>query len=437
MQQKSFYLVWAGQVVSILGSSLSWFALGVWLYQKTGSASQFALVALCTALPQMLLSPFAGVLIDRYPRRWIMAAADSGAALCTLLLAGLFLSGRIEVWHIYLATALGASFGALQSPAYKALVASVTEKGRLGRANGLLQLGQGLAEILAPALAGVLVLALGIPGVLLIDLATFCVGVSTLLLVRMQVPPLERHTTASPRPAWTNELRQGWQTLRADAGLAGFLRYEMLFAFLWNVFAVLAVPMFLGLGDARSLGITLTIAGLGMLTGSLILSAWGGPKRRLSGLLVFELFSALGFCLMGSFPVLWLVAVAAFLAHFTLAFVSGLSESIWQGRVDQAVQGRVFSLKQAAVKAATLLAYLTAGIMADQVMEPLLHPGGLLAHSLGPWFGVGPGRGIALLFFVMGCIKAVSVLWVYRSPGTRQLESGTSTGQTSVDSLSL
>ena len=422
MPQKSFFLVWAGQVVSTLGSSLSWFALGVWLYQKTGSASQFALVALCTALPQMLISPFAGVLIDRYPRRRVMAAADSGAAVCTLLLAGLFISGRIEVWHIYLATALGASFGALQSPAYKALVASVTGKGQLGRANGLLQLGQGLAEILAPALAGVLVLTLGVPGVLLIDLTSFCVGVLTLLLVRMDVPSLKTQTTAGSLPNWIGELRQGWQALRDDAGLVRFLGYETLFAFLWSMFAVLAVPMFLGLGDVKSLGVILTIAGLGMLTGSLSLSAWGGPKRRLRGLLVFELFSALGFCLMGSFPLLGLVAVAAFLAHFTLAFVSGLSESIWQARVDKALQGRVFSIKQAAVKAATLLAYLSAAALADRVMEPLLQPGGPLAESLGPWFGVGPGRGIALLFLIIGVVKALSIVWVYRLPETRQLD---------------
>jgi MFS family permease len=425
MQQKSFYLIWSGQVVSILGSNLSWFAIGIWLYQQTGSASQFTLVALCTALPQMLISPFAGVLIDRHPRRLVMALADTGAALCTLLLAGLFISGQIQVWHIYLTTALGAAFGALQTPAYKALVASVTEKAQLARINGLLQLGQGFAEILAPALAGVLVLALGVPGVLLIDLASFCIGVLTLLLVPFVEPQAASRAASSTFPSWTNELRQGWQALRSDSGLVNFLRYEILFAYLWNIFSVLAVPMFLGLADARSLGVTLTLAGFGMLTGSLILSAWGGPRRRLNGLLIFEMFSALGFCLMGSRPILWLVAAAAFLAHFTLAFVAGLSESIWQGRVDRSLQGRVFSIKQAAVKATTLLAYLTAGALADRVMDPLLRPGGLLVKSLGPWLGVGPGRGIALLFFMIGLVKAVAVVWVYRSPGTRQLQNST------------
>jgi MFS family permease len=423
MQNKSFFIIWGGQVVSILGSSLSWFAMGVWLYQKTGSASQFALVALCTALPQMIISPFAGVLIDRYPRRLMMAIADTGAALCTLLLFWLFATGQMQVWHIYLTTILGATCNALQAPAYKALVASLTEKPQLGRANGLLQFGQGLAEILGPSLAGLLMLTIQIPGVLLIDLATFCVGVITLLMTPIKEPQASTHAfSLGSIQGWITDIQQGWQTVRKDRGLFNLLGYEALFAFLWSLFAVLAVPMFLGLGNPQSLGVTLTIAGAGMLTGSLILSAWGGPKRRLTGLLVFEMFSALGFCLMGSRPFLWLVAAAAFLAHFTLAFVSGLRESIWQGQVEKTVQGRVFSIKQAVAKAATVLAYLTAGLLADNVMEPLLRPSGVLADTLGPWFGVGPGRGIALLFFLIGLVKAASVLLVYRSPATRGID---------------
>lgn len=424
---KPFFLVWAGQVVSILGSSLSWFALGVWIYQKTGSASQFALVALCTALPQMLVSPFAGVLVDRYNRRWVMACADGGAALCTLGLAGLFFSGHIQVWHIYLLTASGAACNAAQAPAYTALIASIVKRDQLGRANGLVQFGQGLAEVLAPTLAGVLVLTIKVPGILIIDLATFCFAVFTLAVARFNgqdTAPEADVRTATPSRAWLGELKSGLEALRAQPGLVNLLRYQALFSFLWSLFAVLVTPMILGFSDPKGLGLVLTLAGAGLLTGSLMLSAWGGPKRRLTGMLAFELVSAAAFCLMGSRPILLLVTSAAFVAHFTLAFVSGLNESIWQGQVEKAVQGRIFALKQAAVKAAMLLAYLTAGGLADSVLEPLLRPGGAWASSLGTVFGVGPGRGLAALFFLIGLIKATSVLAVYLSPRTRRLEDG-------------
>jgi DHA3 family macrolide efflux protein-like MFS transporter len=333
---KSFFLIWAGQTVSILGSSLSGFALGVWIYQTTGSASQFALVALCTALPQMLVSPFAGVVVDRFNRRKVMAFSDGGAALCTLALAGLFISGQIQVVHIYLLTACSSACNAVQVPTYSALVATLIKREQLGRANGLVQFGRGLAEILAPALAGLLVLTIKVPGILAIDLGTFCFAVFTLIVVRLKgqdrIPQTDISSRSSQR-RWQGELRAGWQTLRAQPELALLLRYQLLFSFLWSLFGVLVMPMVLGFSDSKGLGWVLTLAGAGLLSGSLILSAWGGPKHRLTGVLAFELLSALAFCLMGSRPILLLVMIAAFAAHFTLAFVSGCSVSEHVGQM--------------------------------------------------------------------------------------------------------
>ena len=220
LQYVSFLWIWAGQVVSIFGSSLSGFALGVWLYQVTGSASNFALVALCTVLPQLLVSPLAGALVDRYPRRWMMVLGDSGAALCTLAMAVLFFSGPalVQPWQVFLVTALSSAFGALQSPAYLALVPGMVPEAQLGRANGLIQLGQGLAEVLAPALAGLLVASIGVPGVLLIDLATFIVAVSVLAFVRSPEAALHaapqmtahRHEDVITILARLRALRAGW-----------------------------------------------------------------------------------------------------------------------------------------------------------------------------------------------------------------------------------
>ncbi len=427
----SLLLVWAGQIVSLFGSGLTGFALGVWLYERTGSASIFALVAICSVLPQLVLSPLAGVWVDRYNRRWMMALADSGAALCSLAVAGLFFSGTIQVWHIYLATALSAACGALQMPAYSALVATTIPQEQLARANGLIQLGQGLAEILAPALAGVLLAAVGVPGVLLIDLATYGVGVTTLLVSRIPAAPAvapRAEPWAEPLAApqeraaradfWT-EARAGLLALRSSRGLLALLAYQAVFSFLWSLFAVLVRPMVLGFTTPEGLGAALTVAGAGMLTGSLVLSAWGGPKRRLRGLLAFELTSAFAFVLMGLRPNLLLVAGAAFLAHFTLAFVSGLNEALWQGQTPRDVQGRVFALKQAVVKGVTLLAYALAGVLGDRVLQPLLLAGGALSGSLGGLVGVGPGRGIAALFIVIGLVKAAAALGLASSPAAK------------------
>jgi len=426
MIKTKFFVVWIGQVVSIFGSNLSGFALGVWLYQRTGSASNFAFVAICTVLPQILLSPLSGVLIDRYNRRWMMVVADSGAALCTMWLAILFFSGHIQIWQIFLGTALSSAFGSLQSPAYSALVAATTHPSQLGRANGLLQFGRALAEILAPSIAGLLVVTVQVPGVLLIDLVTFCFAILTLAFTNF--PGLEKASClqsqdASIKRSWQQEFRAGVNVLRTNHGLLNLLGYQTLFAFLWSLFGVLVTPMILGFSGTEGLGTALTIAGVGLLVGSLIMAAWGGPKHRLSGLMFFELLSAIAFTLMGARPNLIMVAGAAFLAHWTLAFVSSLLETIWQSQVQFEVQGRIFSIKQTAINIGTLLAYLLAGLMADRFLEPLLLPDGALVNTLGPWFGVGPGRGIAVLFILIGLIKAVSVVWIYTSPKARQLDS--------------
>jgi len=180
--------------------------------------------------------------------------------------------------------------------------------------------------------------------------------------------------------------------------------------------------MILGFTGAPGLGLALSVAGGGMLVGSLALSAWGGPRRRLRGLMGFELVSAAAFVLMGLRPSLALVAGAAFLAHFTLAFVAGLNQSIWQSQVGGAVMGRVLGLRQAAVQGATLVAYLLAGGMADRLLNPLLLPGGALVSGLGAWIGVGPGRGIAALCILIGLVKAAAAVGVAFSPAGRGLD---------------
>ncbi len=406
-----FLIVWAGQAVSLLGSQMSGFALGIWLYQRTGLASNFAFVALCTVLPQMLLSPLVGNWIDRFNRRKLMALADSGSALCTLAMVLLFFTGRIETWHIFVVTILSASFGTLQAPAYSALVAGSTEKQHLGRVNGLLQFAQALCQILAPAIAGALVIAVGVAGVLFIDLATFMVGVGTLLISRLPAdPPLKTDTLNNQNKSFVSQWMEGLRSLRTTPGLISLLRFQIIFTFLWSLFAVMVTPMLLGFAKPDGLGLTLTIAGVGMLTGSLVMTAWGGPRQRINGLLIFEFLSALAFVLMGLRPSLVLVAVGAFFAHFTLAFVSSLNESLWQECTPSETLGRALALRQMVMRASTLVAYLLAGSLLDRFIEPLLRQGGALTSSAGLIFGVGPGRGIAMVCSAIGVIKIITAL---------------------------
>jgi hypothetical protein len=184
----------------------------------------------------------------------------------------------------------------------------------------------------------------------------------------------------------------------------------------------LITPMILSWTSSDALGAIISIAGVGMFTGSLIMSAWGGPQRRINGVLNFEMLSGLCFVLMGLRPSFWLVAAGAFGAHVTIAVVFGSNQAIWQSKVEPQVQGRVFATQQMVARSASPLAYLLAGPLADRVFNPLVAVDGSLAGSLGQVLGTGPGRGIGLLFVLMGAIKVAITLISRLNPHLRNVE---------------
>jgi DHA3 family macrolide efflux protein-like MFS transporter len=417
----TFLIVWLGQVVSLVGSGLTSFALGIWVFEQTGSAMQFALIGLSAVLPRVLVSPLAGAVVDRWDRRRVMIASDVGAGLSTLVVVFLLLNARLEIWHIYLLACVNAAFGTVQWPAFAATTSLLVSKANLGRANGMVQFGQAASEILAPALAGVLVGVIRLEGVILIDVVTFVFAVTTLLVVRFPRPRVDG-SEVPEKVSLRSDLSFGWRYISARPGLVGLLVFFAVVNFLWGMVGALITPMILTWTSTDALGAIISIAGVGMLTGSLIMSVWGGPRRRINGVLNFEMLSGFCFVLMGLRPSFWLVAAGAFGAHVTIAIVFGSNQAIWQSRVEPQVQGRVFATQQMVARSAAPLAYLLAGLLADRVFNPLLTIDGPLAGSLGQVLGTGPGRGIGLLFVLMGAVKVAITLLGRSDPHLRNVE---------------
>ncbi|HRC77184.1 MAG TPA: MFS transporter, partial [Kouleothrix sp.] len=169
---RAFLLIWAGQLISILGSQLTGFALGVWVYQTTGSVTQLTLISFFASIPFLAVTPLAGALVDRWNLRWTMLLGDLGGAFATLAYLALLASGLLQIWHIYIIVAITAVFGAFQFPALSVATTLIVPKEQLGRASGLNPLAQGIAQLLGPLLAGVLVALVGLPGVIAIDFAS-------------------------------------------------------------------------------------------------------------------------------------------------------------------------------------------------------------------------------------------------------------------------
>jgi MFS family permease len=417
----TFILVAIGQIVSVTGSALTGFALGAWVYQETRSTTLFSLILLFTVLPSLLFAPLAGALVDRWDRRTVMIVADTGAAICTGSLILLIQSGWLEIWHIYVIMGFNSLFRALQVPAYTASVSLLVPKDQLGRANGIMQLETTFSYLLSPILAGWLLDKSGIVGVMWIDLGTFFFAVSVVLAVRFPRPVVTKKDTARRASLW-NDMAVGWQFISTRAG---FLSLMILFG-LGNyanlMTDTLLPPMLLELSSPTILGSVVSTGGLGMLVGTVLMSVWGGPKKRIYGILIFKTLAGLAIMGIGLFQSIPLIALATFFYYLPFPLVNGSDQAIWQRKVPPEVQGRVFSIRRMLARSMIPLAYLTAGPLSDQVFKPLLSANGALASSLGHFFRVGPSRGIGLLIFLMGEIIVVLTLAAALDPRVRKLE---------------
>lgn len=418
-RRRDFHLVWLGQVISLLGTELTNFGLGVWVYQRTGSVTDLTLIFVCASLPGLLLAPFAGVYIDRWPRRRVLALTDIGAALGTVSLLALLLADRLELWCIYLIVGFSAAFLSFQIPAFAATMTLMVPKEGLGRANGLLQLGGSAAQIAGPLLAGALVPLVGLPGLIACDLTTFLIGIGTLFLAR--IPDPERRE-AAPAGGLLEEAAFSFRYLRRRPGLLGLLAFFALLNLLLAMSQVLTTPLVLARGTATQLGMVLATGGAGLLAGSLVMSVWGGPVRRMTGILAASPALGLACLVMGAAGSIPAVAAGIFLLGFVVPIINGCDQALWQTKVEPELQGRVFGTRQLLEQITVPLSYLAAGPLADRVFEPLLAPGGRLAGSVGRFLGVGPGRGIGLQFVTMGLLLIVATLCSLSSSKLRSVE---------------
>ncbi len=417
----TFILVAIGQIVSVTGSGLTGFALGAWVYRETHSTTQFSLILLFTVLPSLLISPLAGTLVDRWDRRWVMILSDSGAALCTAVLVVLIYLGRLEIWHIYGIMGLSSILRGFQVPAYLASVSLLVPKEQLGRANGIMQFESTSSYLLSPVLAGWLMENIGVAGVMAIDFATFLFAVVIVLAVRFPKPKITDEEKQVRGSLWREALF-GWRYISARSGFLSLLVLFALGNYANLMTDTLLPPMLLDFTSPSIVGSVLSAGGLGMLAGTLVMSAWGGPKRRIHAVLIFKTMAGLAIMLMGIFQSIPLVAVATFLYYFPFPFINGCDQAIWQSKVPASMQGRVFATRRMLAYSMIPLAYVTAGPLSDKVFKPLLTTSGSLASSLGPFFGTGAGRGMGLLIFLMGLSIVLLTAITSLNPHVRNIE---------------
>ena len=419
----AFTIIWIGQVISLLGTAMTGFALTIWAWQITGQATALALVGFFTFAPALLVTPFAGALVDRWNRKFVMMLSDLAAILSTIVVFLLFWTGNLQIWHLYVTGAFSGAFGAFQFPAYSAAVTTMVSKEQYGRASGMLSTAQFASNIFAPVVAAILLGIIGIAGILAIDVFTFLIAIGALLIVYVPQPVVTQEGQKSRGSFWKESV-YGFRYILERPSLFALLLVFFFVNLLAPFAFTLLSPMLLARtgNDATALGIVQSAIGVGGLVGGMVLSIWGGPKRRIHGILIGLTLVTLGVLLigLGQSPLIW--ALAAFFTIFFVPIINGSSQAIWQTKVAPDVQGRVFAARGMIAQIGAPVAMLLAGPLADRVFEPAMMSGGSWAPLFGWLVGTGPGAGMSLMFVIAGALGMFVGLGGYAIPIVRNVE---------------
>jgi MFS family permease len=386
---RSFIILWLGQIVSLIGSAMTWFAFTIWAWEATGKASALAVISFLAFLPSVLFSPLAGALVDRWNRKRVMLLSDLATALGTLTVFLIYTFGNLQLWHIYLVSILAGFFTAFQYPAYAAAVTTMLSQEDYARAEGMLGAARALSGILAPIFGAALLDVVGLSGIMLIDLATFLFAFVTLMMIHVP-PPKPTTTGLQSKGALRQEIRFGFRYIRETPSLRALTALFMAAGVFLAIGATLMAPLVLGGtgNDESALAAVQSTGAVGGVVGAALLSLWGGTRRRIHNVLL----GGMGACLLGVFwlgaggtVVLW--AAAAFFFAFFEPFVEGGNLAIWQAKVPADVQGRVFSARHLLVQVPYLLGMLGAGYLAEgfSIRSVLIGAGmlGALTFALG------------------------------------------------------
>ena len=417
-----FVRIWAGQLVSTIGSYMTVFALMIWIWQETGSATTLALVTFFSQLPRIAVTPFAGIIVDRFPRKQLMLLGDVVAAIGTLIIGLLFWQNSLQLWHLYIVVTLYGCFGQLQTLAYSTSISLLVSKENYTRAESMVSAVGYSGAIFSPILAGSLYPLVGLTGIIAIDLTTF--GIAFLLLALATIPnPPASKAEDSAVMGWQG-LTFGFRYIFSKPGLVAMVIAFSCFAVPSDIGKALYNPMILARsgGDAQVLGLVTTAAGVGGVLGALLVGISGGLNPRIHGMLLGFIATGLFKVVLalGNTPLAWMFA--HFMATLAIPLFYSSSNAIWYAKVPPDLQGRVLAADQMIGLGVGAIAPLIAGPLADNIFEPAMRSENILSTIFSPLFGSAEGSGMALIYAISSLMMAVVGIGGYFFSQLREVE---------------
>lgn len=418
-----FSIVWVGQVLSLVGTAMTQFALTIWAFEQTGRATDLALIGFFFMVPLLVVSPLAGVIVDRNDRKLMMMISDLAAGVVTIFTLILFATGTLQVWHLYITAAITGVFQTFQWPAYSAAITTMLPKDQYARANGMLALAESGSGILAPILAAALLGLIGLGGVFAVDIFSFSFAIIALLVVHIPNPERTEAGEEGQGSLW-KESAYGFRYILKRPSLLGLQMVFFVGNFISSMSFTLLAPMILlrtGNNELLLGSVQSTIA-IGGVVGGLLMSVWGGPKRLVHGVLLGWAVTGLASTVfgMGQTAVIWIVS--GFMFTLVSPIINGSNQAIWQAKVAPDVQGRVFAIRRLIAWVSSPLGLLIAGPLADFVMEPAMQEGGALNGTFGWLVGTGPGAGMGLMILLSGVMITAVGFGAYLFNSVRNAE---------------
>lgn len=422
----TFFIIWLGQLASLIGSEMTNFAVTIWAWENTGQATPLSLLLFFSQTPKIIAALFAGVIVDRFDRKQLLMIGDGVAGLSTIIILLLFLNNNLQIWHLYLTGAINGLFSQIQTLTFLPLIALMVPKKHYTRASAMNGVQQGIAYTFAPMSAGFLYSYLGFSGVLIADLTTFIIAIVTIICVTVpQVSTVISKTQKSPNwQAFLKELTFGFKYLIQRPSLLAVLCVFLIHIFILNTTTSILAPMVLARSGTQEeiLGTVMMIFGIGNMLSAVFMTIWGGTKNRVNNLLLGRGLQLSSLMMLGLFPypIIWIIF--AFSGGFFALFPGSFYQSIWLSKVEPSVQGKVFATRSLISQIVLTLSLVIGGPMADYIFEPAMEKGTVLANLLEGIFGTGNGAGMALQCALLSAIGVLICLVGYRLPLLQNLE---------------
>ncbi len=418
---KPFTILLIAQAISIFGTSLTGFAMGVWVFRDVGSVTIFFMIALAHGIPLVLLSPLAGAVVDRVNRKRIILTAQLAALSMTALLMFLFISKLLQPWHIITLVALNSVFQSFVWPSVTATIPLMVPKEQLTRANGMIAMAFGIIHLTSPAVSGTLYDKVGIEMIFIIDLATYACSFAAVLLMHIPQPcQIEAHKMREE--SLFKSIQDGWYYLNDNSNLKHLIVFYAAVASILMAMGVMVQPMILSFTTPQKMGFILSVAGCGVFAGSLVMITLRSINHHMP-IIISAAFCAGFFCLLTPISKTpWVLAIGGFFIMSCFPIFDANNRALLQRKVEPNMLGRVIGLRNFTLGMTRFFMMLITGLIVDHYFEPAMQADGFLSPVLGDIYGIGKGRGIALLISLLGGITIILACIALYSRSIRKID---------------